>query len=67
MARLRDARDTQNLTQEAVAVQAGISRTYYNHIETGRRVPSLKVALALARILGVPVESLFRDSSSATG
>lgn len=64
---VRDARRAHQLTQEAVATEAGISRTYYIRIEAGERVPSLKVALDLARIFGVSVESLFPRSSSATG
>ncbi len=57
--RLRETRRAQHLTQDLVAERVGISRTYYNHIEAGRRLPSLKVAFDLARIFAVPVEDLF--------
>ena len=59
MTRLRETRKAKRLTQDNVAAQTGISRTYYNHLEAGRRLPSLKVALHLARIFAVPVEDLF--------
>jgi len=39
----------------------GVSRQTINSIETGRYTPSLPLALALARYLGVTVEEMFDD------
>lgn len=62
---LRTARRAKRLTQAQIAVQAGIGRQHYIHIERGERTPSLKVALALARILGIPVEHLFGQAETS--
>jgi putative transcriptional regulator len=56
---LRVQRAMRGLTQAELAERAGITRRSVNAIETGRMVPSVKLALALARALGVSVEALF--------
>jgi putative transcriptional regulator len=47
------------ITQAELAVRAGITRRSVNAIETGRMVPSVFLALKLARVLGVTVETIF--------
>lgn len=47
------------LTQAALAERAGITRKSVNAIEAGNMVPSVLLALKLARALAVPVEELF--------
>jgi putative transcriptional regulator len=54
--RLRAARD---LSQGALAQALGVSRQTINAIETGRYLPSLPVAIALARFFGTTVEDIF--------
>lgn len=46
-------------TQKEVATLAGISRSFYAHIEAGTRSCSLQVALRIARALAVTVEDIF--------
>ena len=53
---LRTARD---LRQEDLAKALKVSRQTVNAIETGRYLPSLPLAIALARFFGRPVEELF--------
>ncbi len=53
-----------NLTQADLAAMAGVTRKSVNAIETGRMVPSVLLALKLARALKVPVEALFTLESS---
>jgi len=48
-----------DLTQAELAAMAGVTRKSVNAIETGRMVPSVLLALKLARALGVPVETIF--------
>lgn len=56
-----------NLTQADLAAMAGVTRKSVNAIETGRMVPSVLLALRLARALKVPVEALFAlESPNAT-
>ncbi len=57
--RLKVQRAICDLTQAELAVQAGVTRKSVNAIETGRMVPSVLLALKLARVLEVPIETIF--------
>jgi putative transcriptional regulator len=48
-----------DLTQAELATLAEVTRKSVNAIETGRMVPSIVLALRLAKALQVPVEELF--------
>jgi len=48
---VRDARKARDLSQEALALVAGIDRTYVSGIERGRRNPSLSMIVKLAEHL----------------
>lgn len=52
-------RKKENLTQEQLAKDIGISRRALSSIENGTAIPSVDVALQLAKRLGTYVESLF--------
>ena len=56
---LRVQRAIRDLTQAELAERAGVTRKSVNAIEAGRMVPSVLLALRLARALGVPVDTLF--------
>jgi putative molybdopterin biosynthesis protein len=58
-ARLRLARQARGFSQQQLAGMAGVSRQAVSAVEAGLSDPSLRVALALARALGVTVEELF--------
>lgn len=53
-------RQAAGLTQAALAERVGLSRQAFNALEAGRSVPSVQVALRLARALDCRVEDLFR-------
>jgi putative transcriptional regulator len=57
---LRVQRAVLGLTQADLAERAGITRASVNAIEGGRMVPSILLALRLARALEVRVDELFR-------
>lgn len=57
--RLREMRLSRSWTQEHLAEAAAVSRQSINSIERGRYIPSLPLALELARIFGCPLEQLF--------
>jgi transcriptional regulator with XRE-family HTH domain len=65
--RLRQLRKAAGMTQQALAVKAGLSVTAIVHIEGGRiddpRGSTLK---AIARALGVSLDELMRDDSEGT-
>ncbi|MBK1891186.1 helix-turn-helix transcriptional regulator [Undibacterium sp. 14-3-2] len=52
-------RAMRDLTQADLAEMSGITRKSINAIETGNMVPSIILALKLARCLQLPVEQLF--------
>ena len=58
-ARLRLARQARGFSQLQVASMAGVSRQAVSAVESGIYDPSLRVAMALARALGLTVEELF--------
>ncbi len=56
---MRVQRALRDLTQADLAERAGITRASVNAIEGGRMVPSIYLALKLARALDVSVDELF--------
>ncbi len=62
---VRELRIERGLRQEDLAKALRVSRQTVNAIETGRYLPSLPLALALARYFGKPVEDLFHGNDDA--
>jgi putative transcriptional regulator len=56
---VRDLRTAKGLRQEDLAQAMKVSRQTINAIETGRYLPSLPLAISLARYFRRPVEELF--------
>jgi putative molybdopterin biosynthesis protein len=63
--RLRLARQARGLSQQQLAGMAGVTRQAVSAVESGHSDPSLKVALGLARALGMTVEELFGPGEPA--
>ena len=59
--RVKTLRMALGLSQEAMALEAGIDRTYASQIERGISNPSLRVICAVAKILGVEPVDLLSD------
>lgn len=57
--RLRELRESANLTQEDIAIQVGVSRQTIISLEKGKYNPSILLAFKLARVFGLPVEEIF--------
>lgn len=57
--RLRVARAERGLSQEQLAHAVGVSRQTVSSVETGQYCPSTILALQLARVLDVGVDTLF--------
>jgi transcriptional regulator with XRE-family HTH domain len=55
---VRVLRDQQNLSQEALAVKAGISYQYLSGVETGKENFSIQVLESLAKALNLPIRAL---------
>ena len=58
---LRALREARALSQGQLAQALGVSRQTINAIETGRYLPSLPLAFAIARFFGRPIEEVFHD------
>jgi transcriptional regulator with XRE-family HTH domain len=62
--RIRQLRHAKGWSQERLAEEAGMHRTYLGGIEVARRNPSLRNLIRIARALGVPVKALFDATPS---
>ena len=56
---VRALRTHRGLSQGELATAMGVSRQTINSIETGRYLPSLPLAIGLARFFEKPVEEVF--------
>jgi putative transcriptional regulator len=63
--RVKDLRASLGLSQAQLADAVGVSRQTINSIEKERYVPSLPLALSLARYFGSTVEEVF-DSNGGS-
>ena len=63
--RVKDLRASVGLSQAQLADAVGVSRQTINSIEKERYVPSLPLALSLARYFGSSVEEVF-DSNGGS-
>ncbi|QTD46346.1 helix-turn-helix domain-containing protein [Ottowia testudinis] len=61
---LRKLREERELTQEALAFEAGISRNYVSLMELGQKSPSLRTLQALSNALGVSLTVLMQRLES---
>lgn len=58
---IQERRKNLGMSHENVANLTGIDRSYYTKIENGLR-PSVKVAQAIARVLGIEWTIFFEDN-----
>ena len=57
--RVRELRLVNDLSQSALGEALGVSRQTINSIENGRYLPSLPLAIAIARFYRLTVEQVF--------
>lgn len=58
---LQDFRHKKGISQETLADQAGLDRTFISRLERGLTQPSLTSLLALSKALDVPAHSIVRE------
>ncbi len=56
---IRERRKELGLSQEELAKRCGVTRQTVNAIENNKYDPTLALAFALARVLGLTVDELF--------
>ena len=61
--RIREIRHEINLSQEKLALKAGIDRTYMNSVENGRRNISIGSLTKITTALGVSLGQFFSSPS----
>jgi transcriptional regulator with XRE-family HTH domain len=61
--RLKQLRRQKQWSLETLAEQTALTKSYLSKVERGLSVPSIAVALRLAREFGVNVEELFSDQA----
>lgn len=59
---VRSLRTARGLSQAQLGAELDVSRQTINSIETGRYLPSLPLAMALARFFDTTVEETFREN-----
>ena len=59
---MRRLRENEGLSQGQLGVALRVSRQTINAIETGRYLPSLPLAFAIARYFGRRIEEVFHDN-----
>ena len=60
--RLKVLRAERDWSQADLAQRLEVSRQSVNAIETGKYDPSLPLAFRIARLFGLPIESIFEDA-----
>jgi len=59
---LKQHRTAAGLSQEKLALEAGLDRTFISLLERGRRQPTLTTLVLIAEALGQPPERLLADT-----
>ena len=62
---LKELRAEKGISQERLALDAGIDRSYISKLETGVYQPSLTMLFAIAGVLSVPPEEIVRRISAS--
>jgi transcriptional regulator with XRE-family HTH domain len=65
-ARIRELRTAQNLTQEALGLEAGLSRVMVINVEWGKKSIAYERLWDLAEVLGVDIVDLLSPPSGTT-
>ena len=58
---LKEIRTKKGYKQGYVAQMVGIDRASYTNIENGKRRPSVEIAQAIGKVLGIPWASIFEE------
>jgi putative transcriptional regulator len=64
--RVRELRSMEGLSQAQLGDELGVSRQTINSIEQGRYLPSLPLAIAIARYFTSTVEEIFEPEEDET-
>jgi putative transcriptional regulator len=57
--RVKELREKQGISQAKLAEEIGVSRQTINYLETGKYMPSLKLAMKLSKFFAISIEDIF--------
>ena len=57
---LRDLRKERGLSQETLAFESGYHPTYIGQLERGKKSPSLRTIIRVARVLRIPASDILK-------
>ena len=60
--RIQELRGKKKLTQCMLAEKLGVSQQDISKIETGRCMPSYKIAFSISKLLGCTIDELYADA-----
>ncbi|WP_153159810.1 helix-turn-helix transcriptional regulator [Zoogloea sp. 1C4] len=61
---LRRHRSARNISQEELAFQAGVDRTFVSRLERGIRQPTITTLIGIGQALGVSAADLVQETES---
>jgi len=61
--KINQTRTKRGITQEKLALDAGLNRAYVGYIERGERNPSIETCAKIAKVLKVELYELFKFQS----
>lgn len=64
--KIRKLREAKNIKKNALANLAGVSPTYINDLESGRKCPTVEYLGYICQALGITMEAFFKDENSHT-
>lgn len=59
---LYEIRKEKGLLQKEIAEAAFVSPTFYSFVERGERIPSMRAANRMAKILGISLDEFFQST-----
>jgi transcriptional regulator with XRE-family HTH domain len=63
--RLKDLRESKNMSQGEIEKRTGLLRCYISRVENGHTVPAIETLEKMARALEVPLYQLFYEGDAA--
>jgi len=61
---LRHFRNNEGISQESLALECGLDRTYISLLERGLRMPTLYTIMIIANHLNIPVISIISETEN---
>lgn len=63
---LRKERRKKKLSQEKIAILAGIDRSYYSKIERGENNPTLNILMKISSVLEIKLSEIIKEIENKT-